>query len=304
MESGRVVDALVLGPHRRRRRMTKALRQLDFADAPPPASRQHVPPPRRSGRQLVAVAVVVTCFAAPVLVPRLLPARAADVGEPVPPPGAGERHHRLLPPVVAPAGVGGYVYELTQPHSQRPVTYDSCRPLRYVVGLEHAPPGARQVVDEAAARVSAATGLVLVDEGLTDEVPSRERAAYQPDRYGEQWAPVLIAWSDPVETPGLAGRVAGIGGSRPWSDTHGRLTYVTGTVTLDTPTLAPLLSTRAGRAEVRAVVMHELGHVVGLAHTKDRHQLMYADNTGRTAFGDGDLRGLAMLGVGPCRPDL
>lgn len=193
---------------------------------------------------------------------------------------------------------------MTEPHSSRPVTYDPCRPLRYVVNLEDAPPVARGIVHDAAARVSAATGLVLVDEGLTNEVPRDDRAAYQPNRYGKQWAPILIAWSDPTETPGLQGKVAGLGGSQPWPDTHGQLTYVTGTVTLDTPTLAPMLSTAAGRAEARAIVMHELGHVVGLAHSHDRSQLMYADNTGQTRFGAGDLRGLALVGSGPCRPHL
>jgi len=50
--------------------------------------------------------------------------------------------------------------------------------------------------------------------------------------------------------------------------------------------------------------MHELGHVVGLAHVHDPAQIMFNDNIGQTDLGDGDRRGLAALGAGPCRPHL
>ena len=46
--------------------------------------------------------------------------------------------------------------------------------------------------------------------------------------------------------------------------------------------------------------MHELGHVVGLAHVDDSREVMYADNVGVTQFGSGDLAGLAALGRGRC----
>ena len=61
--------------------------------------------------------------------------------------------------------------------------------------------------------VSAASGLQFVYDGTTAEAPSKTRETYQPDRYGKQWAPVLIAWSTPEESPDLAGKVAGTGGA-------------------------------------------------------------------------------------------
>jgi predicted Zn-dependent protease len=48
-------------------------------------------------------------------------------------------------------------------------------------------------------------------------------------------------------------------------------------------------------------VLHELGHLVGLAHVQDEHELMYAENIGQLDFGRGDLAGLARVGATACR---
>ena len=69
---------------------------------------------------------------------------------------------------------------------------------------------------------------------------------------------------------------------------------------LDSPQLAEVLSRPNGRSLVRAIVMHELGHVVGLGHVKDPGELMYEGNVGRLGFGPGDREGLAALGRGRC----
>jgi hypothetical protein len=59
-----------------------------------------------------------------------------------------------------------------------------------------------------------------------------------------------------------------------------------------------------GRELVRAVIIHELGHVLGLAHVDDPEQLMYAGANDVTSLADGDRAGLALLGTGPCVPEL
>jgi predicted Zn-dependent protease len=142
-------------------------------------------------------------------------------------------------------------------------------------------------------------------DGTTTEAPADHRQTFQPDRYGKRWAPVLIAWSTPAETPGLAGNVAGLGGSGYAQATGQPLVLAAGQVSLDAPDLARIISSRPdGATEVRAVIMHELGHVLGLGHVNDPTQLMYAENMGVTDFAAGDRAGLALLGAGPCVPQL
>lgn len=185
------------------------------------------------------------------------------------------------------------------------VAYDPCRPVHYVVRPDFAPAGAEGLVQEAVAEVAAATGLTFVFDGPTSEAPSpEERDPYQPELYGERWAPVLITWTSPVEVPGLTGEVAGLGGSEIAQRPDKPVVLVAGQVMLDAPAMTEILSFQGGREHVRAIVIHELAHVLGLDHIDDPSQLMYEENTGQIHLADGDLAGLAKLGAGPCVPEL
>jgi hypothetical protein len=225
-----------------------------------------------------------------------------------PPAGRGERKHRLATAVAGPAGAGGYRFLETLP-SGGPVTYDPCRPIHYVIREHQTPSGGDILIRRAVARVAAATGLVFIDDGSTTEAPSTDRPDYQPGRYGKTWAPVLIAWTDPQEFPDLAGSTIGLGGSRyrELSSATGAVqarAYVSGSISLDAPQLAGVID-QDGAAAAQAVILHELGHLVGLGHVNDPHQLMYPESAlQETAYGDGDLRGLARLGAGSCQPSL
>ena len=53
-----------------------------------------------------------------------------------------------------------------------------------------------------------------------------------------------------------------------------------------------------------AVIQHELGHLLGLNHVDDPTQLRYKDAIDTSAYGNGDLNGLAHLGTGDCFPYL
>jgi len=123
---------------------------------------------------------------------------------------------------------------------------------------------------------------------------------HQQERYPNRWAPVLVAWSDPGESLRLVGDTAGFAGSFPFPVGDDRV-YVTGGVTLDGPQFNKIIGDEDGRVRARAVIEHELGHLVGLAHIPDSGQLMNPDGVkGLATYGPGDLTGLNQLGKGPC----
>lgn len=212
-------------------------------------------------------------------------------------------------PVEIPVESGEYAFAQMRADRDAPVAYDPCRTIRYVVNTEAMPLGGERTLGLSVLRVSGITGLQFEDLGLTDEVDTGDRPAFQPERYGDRWAPVLIWWATPESAPRLAGSVAGYAGSTRmrWSGPDGAgEVYVTGVVVLDAPQLAQLMIRgRRGEEQARAIVMHELGHLVGLDHVSDRSQLMYPEGNPEVPdFGAGDIRGLRELGLGECFPDL
>ena len=135
------------------------------------------------------------------------------------------------------------------------------------------------------------------DVGPTDDRP------FNPLRsapFGGTAQPVVIGFADDEEIEGLAGDVAGLGGSVATRNDLGRDYLVTGSVALDTDVFDDE-STGVERADLQAIVDHELGHVVGLDHVDDPAELMFASNVGLTDYGPGDLEGMARLGSIPCR---
>jgi len=160
-------------------------------------------------------------------------------------------------------------------------------------------------VAQAIAAVSAATGLNFVDDGPTDDAPTGSREPYLPDRYGDRWAPVLIAWATPDEVPDFGIDVAGEAGATSVTAPSGDNTYVSCIVYLD-PAKYLDIASRSGQAITDSVILHELGHLVGLTHVNDPGQLMWprGNTAGLTPFRPGDLGGLNALGRGPCQPDV
>jgi hypothetical protein len=302
------------------------------------AARRALPPlpspPRRRGRRalgILALVLVVVLGAGILLGPHLapwtqvadgrLPGQAvpgaappgglpdASPTEPTPAPGQLDRPtpgheaarvprgHPLPPP---PEG-GPYAFMERQADGVTPVAYDPCRPVHYVIHPDGEPAGGEEVVAAAIARVSEATGLQFVYDGATDEASTQNRQIFQPARYGDRWAPVLFAWESDAANPDLAGEIVGEGGSTAVSLGDRPKVFVTGTVSLDAGQFPQILRRRHGTAIAQAIVMHELGHLVGLDHVDDDHQLMYPTSRGDVLdFAAGDLTGLAALGTGRC----
>jgi hypothetical protein len=278
---------------------------------------------RRTGlRALVIVALVVVLSVGaaalagpgpwpwapqPLDAPRSAEPEAPAVTAPPDRPGPGKEsapspRGRPLPP---PADGGSHTFVTFQADGVTPVAYDPCRPVHYVLRPDAAPPGGDALVHEAFARLSQVAGLQFVHDGPTDEPGTRDRELFQPDRYGDRWAPVLVAWETEEQNPALAGDIVGEAGSVAVSLGDGPRVFLSGTVSLDAGQLPELLARPDGAATVRSIVLHELGHLVGLGHVEDTAQLMYPKSQEEvTDYAAGDLTGLSRLGSGPCVPDL
>lgn len=220
-------------------------------------------------------------------------------------PAAIRRVLGLDGPLGDPADVkpgGTHAFLKTQPGDPgEPVAWDPCREIHYEINPDGAPDDTDETEDfvaNAVEVVSHWTGLEFEYDGTTDRRPEwGERFVPSIGRH----EPVLISWATEDEVPQLEGDVAGIGGAvAVEAQPGGWYRYVTGGVTLDEDTFEDLDSLFGDSGEGKAILLHELGHLVGLDHVDSADELMYGDNVGKRDFGTGDLNGLVELGKGRC----
>jgi hypothetical protein len=167
------------------------------------------------------------------------------------------------------------------------IRWNPCAPIRYVVNMGGYDSSFRVVVNEAVERLEAATGLPLVPIGDSTFMP---RSTGQTS-FAAADGDLVIALSDEVQTDLVPGNVVGQAG----------FTYLSsilrGFVVIDmgdVGTRPQWSSTGPG-----PVLLHELGHSVGLRHVADSAQLMnaVASPGGPTTYAAGDLTGLWQVGA-------
>ena len=147
--------------------------------------------------------------------------------------------------------------------------------------------------------MSEATGIGFVFDGTTSEFPSPDRRNYQPNHYGEIWAPILIAWVDPNDSAirfGEPGDFA-LGVGEPLFSPSGfqPVQYVSGEVAINSQYNGPHGFAVPGALGL--IVQHEMGHVMGLGHADIDGELMGREGGGATGWGWGDREGLRRLGT-------
>lgn len=186
------------------------------------------------------------------------------------------------------------------------VRWNPCAAITVKVNLAALPaakrPAALSDTKTALRAVSAATGLTLSFLGRTREVPRSSTVAGQS-------ADIVIAWTTPTKTDfPLSGPLFGYGGEKDRSamqpQPDGSIRYFgpwiyRGYVVLDTPQILRQHAKRSGRGVSQMnMLLHELGHAVGLEHVTNPVQLMnpYLTNRSPAGYGAGDLAGLQKVG--------
>ena len=135
-----------------------------------------------------------------------------------------------------------------------------------------------------------ATGLRFRYAGTTD------RVAFSNRKPKGSPATVIVAWADERTVPLLAGGVAGLGGSSS-RVIDGQAWLRNGGVTLNRN--ARVKPGFGQGSTVGELLLHEIGHVLGLAHVDDPTQVMQPGRTlpGHDRYQAGDLAGLRQAGA-------
>ncbi len=248
----------------------------------------------------------------PILPPRPDVAVQPFPPPPVAPPPGGRRSWRLIAValgallVVVAIGLAG-LGPHHGPHAFLevdrdgiPYRWNPCQPIGYVVNLERAPAGAIVDVHAAVDRVSAATGVAFEDEGrVTTDAQQQIGSAFQDFTTDSGYRPLLFTWESDVYMRTLDDRDNLLGFGIPWRGQGDQAhIYVSGAVVLNAEARMP--TGFAGRYSEGAVLLHELGHVIGLAHVRqgaDELMAIQRDvDYSVSDYGPGDLEGLAALG--------
>lgn len=174
--------------------------------------------------------------------------------------------------------------------------WDSCSgPITWKFNPASAPSGGLEQVTGSFDRVHLATGLDFVYAGTTDVTP-------QPSDPGASGADIVVGWIGGQTFAQRHGSAVGVGGAAYWRDQ--RLFNGTrvnrafeGGVVLNAGYNDRLGNGFGSGTTWGDVLMHEIGHVIGLGHVGSDKQMMFGRITARAArWGAGDLTGFRKVG--------
>jgi hypothetical protein len=221
-----------------------------------------------------------------------------------PDPSPADPTPAVAPPVGTGGGWGptaadpGYTFLYPDGTGGTRARWNPCAAVRWAANLSDAPANALSDAQEAVGEVSQATGIPFTYAGTTDAVPNPNGAG------GQLPAGIdaVIAWL-PRAAFATSTAEAGYGGNW-WEPASGSTERIyQGYVIVNGDLAHGFLRPGFGPGYSEGhLLLHELGHMMGLGHTQDPAAIMNSQQgpLSHGTYGGNDLQGLHVLGAGPC----
>lgn len=173
-----------------------------------------------------------------------------------------------------------------------PVTWKTCT-VQWVYDPSGAPSGAFAVITEAFTKASDLTGIDFVYAGEVQALPQQ---GWAPARQGEGFEPVQVVWASPASTDVLTGAENAVALPAVLESSEGSA-LVGGAIVFNRETAGRLSLDFERGSGLGAVALHEIGHLVGLAHVQESASLMHpGGRQWRFGLTEGDRAGFAAMG--------
>lgn len=166
------------------------------------------------------------------------------------------------------------VAKFTRTDGSAPVVWQTCAPIEVRVNAGPGGAGAFSEIRNAFDEMSQLTGLQFTLTRSDDLVPRSNWAASDQARALGSPPPVIIGWVEPSETDLLRSGVAGAAVANPLRSGSQR-SIVSGAIALDANQYGSFQNRNGDGKTRRNLLLHEIGHLLGLDHVDDRSALMH-----------------------------